>query len=205
MKVLAINGSPHPSGSTATALRLVAEELLARRIEVEIVHVGLDAVRGCTACGHCRQPGVHGCVFTDDPVNACLEKARESDGILLGSPVYYGGIAGTMKCFLDRFFYAGAHLRYKVGAALVCLRRSGGVGAMQQLYNYLNLAQTVLPPTQYWPVAHGSGQELMRDAEGVQTLQTLGRNMAWLLQNLAEGGKTVPQPAHIQRVWTNFI
>ncbi len=207
MKVLAINGSPHASGTTATALRLVTAELVDQQIEVEIVQVGHQAIHGCIACGKCSQPGAHGCMaFPEDAVNACIEKSRECDGILLASPVYYGGISGTMKCFLDRFFYAGARLKYKVGASFVCLRRSGGTEALHQLHNYLHLAKVAIAPSQYWPVIHGNNsQEVLQDAEGVQILQTLGRNMAWAMLSLAEGGKAVPQPPKQTRVRTNFI
>ncbi len=205
MKVLAINGSPHPHGTTGTALQLVSDTLLQHGIEMEIVQVGHQSIHGCTACGQCAKPGVHGCVLPADPVNACIEKMREADGLLIASPVYYGSVAGTMKCFLDRFFYAGGHFRLKVGAAFVCLRRSGGIEAFHQLNNYLTLGQMVIAPTQYWNVVHGNGQELLQDGEGVQILQNLGRNMAWLLQTLGEGGKTIPQPKPETRVRTNFI
>jgi multimeric flavodoxin WrbA len=205
MKVLAINGSPHANGTTGTALTLLSETLIQHDIEAEIVHIGHEAIHGCTACGHCGKAGVHGCVFTDDPVNACIEKMREADGLLLGCPVYYGGVAGAMKCFLDRFFYAGAHARYKVGAGFVCLRRSGGIEAFHQLNNYLTLGQMVIVPTQYWNVVHGNGKELLQDGEGVQILQNLGRNMAWLMRSLEESGKRVPPPAQVARVRTNFV
>ena len=205
MKVLAINGSPHPQGTTSTGLGLVASELVQQGIEIEIVQVGHQAIHGCAACGQCARPGVKGCVLTDDPVNACIDKMREADGLLLACPVYYGGIAGTMKCFLDRFFYAGGHTRHKVGAAFACLRRSGGIEAYHQLNNYLTLGQMVITPAQYWNVVHGNGQELLQDGEGVQILQTVGRNMAWLLKSLEAGGKTVPLPTPPARVRTNFI
>ncbi len=205
MKVLAINGSPHPHGSTSTALQLISETLVQHDIEIEIVEVGNQSVRGCMGCGRCGQAGQHGCVITDDPVNACIEKMCEADGLLLASPVYYGGISGTMKCFLDRFFYSGGHFRYKVGASFVCLRRSGGIEAYHQLNDYLTLGQLVITPTQYWNVVHGNGQELFEDGEGVQILQNLGCNMAWLLHSLKESGKTVPPPAPMKRVWTHFV
>lgn len=205
MKVLAINGSPHPQGSTSTALQLVSETLVQHGIETEIVQVGNQAIHGCAGCDHCRKAGTRGCVYTDDPVNACIEKMREADGLLVASPVYYGGIAGAMKCFLDRFFFSGGHFRYKVGAAFVCLRRSGGIDAYHQLNNYLTLGQMVIAPTQYWNVVHGNGQELLQDGEGVQILQNLGRNMAWLMRSLEESGKRIPPPTPMARVWTHFV
>lgn len=205
MKVLVINGSPHPHGTTSTGLQLVSDMLIQQGIETEIVQVGGQAIHGCVACGHCAKPGTKGCIFHEDPVNPCIEKMREADGLLLASPVYYGSIAGTMKCFLDRFFYAGSHFRYKVGAAFVCLRRSGGIDAYHQLNNYLTLGQMVIAPTQYWNVVHGNGQELLQDGEGVQILQNLATNMSWLLHTLEEGGKQISQPTPGARVRTNFI
>lgn len=203
MKVLAINGSPHADGCTYTALRLVADELEKQGIEVELVHVGNQVIRGCTACGACRRRETPGCVF-DDAVNACIGKAEHADGILLGSPVYYSGIAGTMKCFLDRFFYAGPNLKYKVGAAVVSARRSGVVDTFHQMNNYLNLADVAIVPSHYWNAVHGnSAAEVLQDREGVQVMRTLGRNTAWLMKSI-EAGK-VPLPEQEKRTFTNFV
>ena len=203
MKVLAINGSPHTKGCTYTALRLAADELEKQGIEVEIVQVGNQAIHGCTACGACRGRETPGCVF-DDVVNVCIGKAEQADGILLGSPVYYSGIAGAMKCFLDRFFYAGPDLKYKVGAAVVSARRSGVVDTFHQMNNYLNLADVAIVPSHYWNAVHGnSAEEVLEDKEGVQVMQTLGRNMAWLMKSIEAG--RVPIPGQEKRIFTNFV
>ncbi len=204
MKVMAINGSPHKNGCTYTAIKLMAEQLEKENIEVEIIHVGNKIIRGCTDCRACAE--TRNCVFSNDVVNECIEKTKEIDGIIIGSPVYYSGIAGTMKSFLDRFFFAGANLQYKVGTALVSLRRSGGVDAFHQLNNYFNLANVITTPSHYWNVIHGSKpEEVMQDREGVQIMQTLGQKMAWLMKSLEHSRNEVSLPQLEQRVWTNFI
>lgn len=205
MKVLAINGSPNKEGCTYTAIRIMADELEKQGIEVEIVHVGNKVIRGCTACNACSRMEESKCIF-DDIVNECIEKTKEVDGIIIGSPVHYSGIAGSMKSFLDRFFYAGAHLQYKVGAAVASLRRSGGVDTFHQLNNYLNLANVVITPSHYWNVIHGSNaQEVMKDEEGVQIMKTLGQKMAWLMKSIDNSKDEIPLPQIDERVWTNFI
>lgn len=205
MKVLIINGSPRDQGTTSRAIGYVARELAEAGIETESVAVGHRVTRGCTACGYCFRSGTHRCVYADDPVNECIEKAAEANGFLLASPVHYGGISGGMKCFLDRFFYAGTDISHKAAASLVCLRRSGGVDALHALNNYLHLASCVLVPTPYWSVVHGNRPEdLEQDAEGVFLLRTLGRNMAWLLAVLQQG-KAVPRPERITAARTDFV
>ena len=206
MKVLAINGSPHKNGCTYTAIKLMSEQLEKEGIAVEILHVGNEIIRGCTACNHCSRSAERKCIFNDDMVNEVIEKTKEIDGIIIGSPVYYSGIAGTMKSFLDRLFYSGAHLQYKVGTALVSLRRSGGVDAFHQMNNYFNLANVIITPSHYWNVIHGSNsQEVMQDREGVQIMQTLGQKMAWLMKSLEYSREKVTLPEMEKRVWTNFI
>ncbi len=207
MKVLAINGSPNKNGSTYTAIRLVTAELESEGIEPEIVHIGKNAIHGCTACEACKKLEDKKCVFGDDAVNECINKAKAADGIIIGAPVYYSGIAGSMKAFLDRLFYAGSqYLHYKPGAAVAALRRSGGVDTFHQLNNYLNLANTVIVPSYYWNVIHGmNAGEVMQDLEGVQIMQNLGRNMAWLLKIVDAGKKSVELPKPEKRVRTNFI
>ncbi|QEY33830.1 flavodoxin family protein [Caproiciproducens galactitolivorans] len=203
MKVLAINGSPHEQGCTYTAIRLVADELEKQGIETEIVQVGKLPVRSCIGCRACKEG--KRCVF-DDIVNECIDKSKDADGILLGSPVYYSGIAGSMKCFLDRFFYAGPYLHYKVGAAVVSARRAGTVETFQQLNNYFNLRNIVIAPSHYWNEVHGSNAEdVMKDEEGVQIMRTLGRNMAWLLKMMEYGKNAVPLPEQEEVIHTNFI
>jgi multimeric flavodoxin WrbA len=204
MKVYAFNGSPHQKGSVYTGLRVVADELEKEGIGVEFVQIGDKVIRGCTGCGTCKKTGR--CVFGGDPVNSCLDMMADADGLIVGSPVYYGGVAGTMKCFLDRFFYAGPDLRFKVAAAVVSLRRSGGVPAFQQLNSYFSLAQMVITPTQYWSAIHGTSPgEVAQDGEGNQMLRTAGRNMAWLLKVVRRGLDEFTPPQQEPRVRTNFI
>ena len=204
MKVLAFNGSPHEDGVIHGGLSVLGEELEKAGITVELIQVGREKIRGCIDCRKCRELGR--CIFDDDPVNRCAEKLKEADGLVLGSPVYYGGVAGTFKSFLDRLFFPGPDLRYKAGAAVVSLRRSGGIAAYQQLNNYLNLAQTVIVPSVYWNVIHGNhAGELLEDEEGLQIMRITGRNMAWLIKTLAAGKEQIPYPPEDRRVRTNFI
>ncbi len=205
MKVLVFNGSPHKNGGTAAAINLVTAELKKQGVEIELIQIGNEMIRGCTGCRSCRTTNNNRCVFNDDIVNSCIEKSSQADGLIVGTPVYYGGIAGTMKSFLDRFFFAGNHLEYKAAAAVVTVRRAGGVETFQQLNNYFNLRKMVITPSQYWNVVHGTNeQEIRQDEEGVQIMQMLGKNMAWLLKIL-DAGKTVPLPETPPRVSTNFI
>jgi multimeric flavodoxin WrbA len=160
MKVVAFNGSPKASGNTNSALEMVACELRKEGMEVEIVHVGNKLIRGCLACGQCRVKMDEKCIIKDDNyVNEWIQKMKEADGIILGSPVHYSAIAGTMKSFLDRAFYVmggSAMLRNKVGAAVVAVRRSGGIPTFNQLNNFLNYCEMVMPTSNYWNVIHGT-------------------------------------------------
>jgi multimeric flavodoxin WrbA len=204
MKVLAINGSAHRKGTTAGSIGVVAEELEAAGIEVEVVEAGSERVRGCIGCFKCV--ATRRCVFDDDIVNATKERAEAADGLLLASPVYYAGISGNMKSFLDRLFFSGARMRFKTGASIVSLRRSGGMTAFQQLNAYLEISQMVVAPSQYWNIVHGSSaEEALGDLEGQQILRVVGRNMAWLMKAVAAGREAAPYPELPKRAWTNFI
>lgn len=207
MKVIALNGSPRKDGNTAAALKIMAEELKKEGIETETVNVGHLAIHGCTACGYCAGSENNECIFKDDPVNETAAKIREADGFILASPTYYAGIAGTMKSFLDRLFYSSSrHFKYKAAAAVTAVRRTGGIGTLHQLKNYLDLAQTVTPPSQYWTVVYGRAEgEMEQDGEGMQTIRRNARAMAWLIKVIAEGKKTVPLPPDEKRVFTHFI
>lgn len=204
MKVTAFVGSPHVEGNTFYAVREVCKELEKSGIETEIVNVGRN-ISGCLACGSCAGKGE--CVVADDRLNECLKKAYESDGLIFASPVYYAGIAGSMKSFMDRFFYAaGGRLRHKVGACISCARRSGEVAVCDQLMHYLSLAEMVLPTSTYWNVVHGkdTGESLL-DAEGMDTMHTLGQNMAWVLNLIDYGRGHVQEPEGHKKIFTNFI
>lgn len=207
MKVIAINGSPRVNGNTTLALKTMTDELERLGIETETIQIGKESIHGCIACGHCAKSEGNRCVFTDDCVNEVSQKMREADGFILGCPTYYAGIPGTMKSFLDRVFYAGTrYFRLKVATSCAVVRRAGGVDVVHQLNNYLNLAQVVIPPSQYWTIAYGRDKgEVAGDGEGMQTLLKNARSMAWLLKLIEAGKDTIPLPENEQRVVTNFI
>jgi multimeric flavodoxin WrbA len=210
MKVVAFNGSPKKNGNTYEAIKAVAEELKTENIDVEIVHVGNKVIRGCMACGGCARNMNEKCVMQNDEVNDWIQKMKDADGIILGSPVHYSAIAGTMKSFLDRAFYVtsvnNGMLRHKVGASVVAVRRSGGVPTFTQLNNYLNYSEMLMPTSNYWNVVHGTAPgEAVQDEEGMQIMRVLGKNMAWLLK-LADSGKAnVEESKGEEKIFTNFI
>ena len=206
MKVLLINGSPHPAGCTYTALSEVALTLPGRGIETELFHVGKDPVRGCMGCGAFATSGDGRCIY-EDVVNVGLEKASGADGLVFGSPVHYAAASGAMTSFLDRFFYAGKGLAGKPGAAVVSCRRGGASATFDQLNKYFTISGMPVVSSQYWNSVHGNTpDEVRRDEEGLQTMRTLGNNMAWLLQCIEAGKKAGIQfPAPEPRKRTNFI
>lgn len=210
MKVVAFNGSPNKEGNTWHALKIVTAELEQAGIEAEIVHVGNKVIRGCIACGGCFKNKDEKCVLPGDEVNDWIQKMKEAQGIILGSPVHFSAVAGTMKSFLDRAFYVtsvnGGMLRHKVGAAVVAVRRSGGLPTFDQLNNFLNYAEMLLPTSNYWNVIHGrSPGEVIQDTEGVQIMRVLGKNMTWLMK-LVEGGKgTITPPEREAKTYMHFI
>jgi len=207
MKVIAINGSPRADGNTAQALEWMTDELERQGIETETIQVGGLSIHGCIGCGYCRTSRDNQCVFRDDPVNEIVQKMRRADGLILGCPTYYAGIPGGMKCLLDRVFYTSTpYFRFKVATSVAVARRAGGVDVVHQLNNYLNLAQMVLAPSQYWTIAFGRDKgEVGGDGEGEQTLRKNARAMAWLLQLIETGKGKVPLPEDEKRVMTNFI
>ncbi|HWR38139.1 MAG TPA: flavodoxin family protein [Patescibacteria group bacterium] len=210
MKVIAFNGSPRKNSNTEQNLARVGAELQQAGIDFEIIQVGNKTIRGCLACGKCVKSQNEQCTITTDEVNEWIQKMKQADGILLGSPVHYAGVAGTMKSFLDRAFFVcgvnGNLLRHKVGAAVVSVRRSGGISAFDGLNHYINYAEMFQPASNYWNVIHGMAPgEASQDEEGQQILQVLGKNMAWLLQVIAAGrDKVAPVPAE-PKIFTNFI
>ena len=207
MKVLLINGSPKVNGCTYTALCEVAKELEKENIETEIFHVGTKPIRGCMACGGCYKDDSYKCVFNDDTVNIALEKAKTADGFIFGSPVHYAGASGQITSFLDRFFYAGNGFQYKPGAAIVSCRRGGSSAAFDQLNKYFTISNMPIVSSQYWNMVHGNTpEEVQQDLEGMQTMRTLGKNMAWLLNCLKAGKEAgVSLPEKEARAVTNFI
>ena len=209
MKTIAFNGSPKKNGNTYHAIKMVTDELEAEGIETEIIHVGNKAIRGCLACGQCAKKKNEQCV-QDDEVNGWIQKMKEADGIILGSPVHFSAIGGTMKSFLDRAYYVtsvnNSMLRHKVGAAVVAVRRSGGLPTFNQLNNFLCYAEMVVPTSNYWNVIHGTTPgEAAQDEEGRQIMQTLGRNMAWVMKLVEHGRITLPPPERQNKIYMNFI
>lgn len=207
MKVVAINGSPHAEGNTYLALKMVTDELERQGVETEILHVGNKNIRGCLACGGCAKNKNEKCVI-DDYVNEAIQKMKAADGIIIGSPVYYATISGTMKCFLDRAFYvAGANgglFRHKVGASVVAVRRSGEVATYDHLNHYFTIGEMFLPSSNYWNVIHGRlPGEVLQDEEGIQIMRILGKNMAFLLNAVAQNKDKLPEKE--AKIMTNFI
>jgi len=210
MKVIAINGSPHKEGNTFHALNMVGTELMAAGIDFEIIHVGHKAIHGCMACNNCFKNRDEKCSIKTDDLNDWIQKMKEADGLIISSPVYYAGIPGTMKCFLDRVFYvAGSNgnlFRHKVGAAVVAVRRTGGSVTFDSLNHYLTYSEMILATSSYWNVIHGTGPgEVENDSEGVQIMQTLGKNMAWILKMKEATKETIEEPKKVRKVMTNFI
>lgn len=204
MKVLMVNGSPHANGTTATALRLMAEVFAEEGIEAEIVQVGQLPVRGCMACGACGK--LNKCVY-DDVVNELAAKFAEADGIVLGSPVYYASANATLVAVLDRLFYS-AHFdkRMKVGASVVAARRGGLSATFDELNKYFTISGMPVASSCYWNSIHGNnGEQALQDEEGVSVMRTLARNMAFLMKCIALGREQLGEPVREKRAWTNFI
>ena len=202
MKVLLLNGSPHEKGCTYTALGEIAKTLTADGVEAEIFWLGTDAVKSCMACGACRKLGK--CVH-EDIANTVIAKLDEIDALVIGSPVHYAGASGQVTAVMDRVFYAAtAKLRYKPGAAIVSARRGGTTAAFDQLGKYFTIAQMPVVGSTYWNGVHGTAaEEVPQDAEGLQTMRNLGRNMAWLMRCIEQSG--IPAPEAERAAWTNFV
>ncbi len=189
MKVVAFNGSARKDGNTAILIRRVFTELEAAGIETELVQLAGQTIRGCTACGTCKKKQNRRCVIDDDIVNDCIEKMAAADGILLASPVYFADITAETKALIDRVGYVGRAngnmFRRKVGAAIVAARRAGFVHAFDSINHFFLIGQMIIPGSIYWNL--GVGREIgdvEQDEEGLQTMQVLGENMAWLMQKI---------------------
>lgn len=203
MKVLLINGSPRGKGNTYIALSEVAKALEENGVEAEIVSIGAKAVQGCIACNKCAELGR--CVFNDTLYNTVREKLETIDGIVIGSPVYYAGPNGSLCAFLDRLFYsASSLLRYKPAAAVAVCRRGGASATFDRLNKYFTINNMPVVASQYWNSVHGRMLgEASQDAEGLQTMRTLGRNMAWMLKSLKNSGLSAPERE--PGIMTSFI
>jgi multimeric flavodoxin WrbA len=189
MKVVAFNGSPRKDGNTVTLIKHVLDELEKERIETEIVQIGGKSIHGCTACGKCVENKDRKCIIDKDIVNDCIEKMLEADGIILGSPTYFADLTPELKALIDRAgFVAGANgglLRHKVGAAVVAVRRAGSIHVFDSINHLFTISQMIIPGSSYWNIGMGLDEgNVERDEEGIQTMHTLGQNMAWLLKKL---------------------
>jgi multimeric flavodoxin WrbA len=210
MNVIAINGSPRAQGNCRHALDRLGESLGGEGIGFEVVQVGDKALMGCIACGSCGNRADGTCVFKDDLVNETVAKMKEADGIVLASPVYYSGVAGAMKCFLDRAFYvagaSGGLFRHKVGAALVSVRRSGGSSTLDCLNHYLSYTEMVIASSNYWNIVHGgSAGEVEKDPEALQIVDVLAGNLAWIIKMREATRESLSPPERAKKVYTNFV
>ena len=204
MKVLLVNGSPHANGNTAIALQEMVSVFEQESIETEIVHVGNKAIRGCMACGACSTKGK--CVF-DDAVNELAEKFEAADGLVIASPVYYASANGTLISLLDRLFFSSQFDKtMKVGASVVVARRGGLSATFDQLNNYFGNCGMAVATSQYWNSVHGrEAGEAHEDAEGLQTMRTLARNMTFLMRSIALGKEKYGLPETEPWMPTHFI
>ena len=204
MKVLMLNGSPKANGNTAAALAEMAAIFAQEGIEVETVQVGHLPVRGCTGCGGCGK--LNKCVH-DDVVNELISKFDEADGLVLGSPVYYASANSTLTAALDRLFFCARFPKtMKVGASVAVARRGGCSATFDQLNKYFTISGMPVASSQYWNSVHGGAPgEAVRDEEGMQTMRTLARNMAFLMKAIALGKEKYGLPVREKGIATNFI
>lgn len=204
MKVLLINGSPHENGTTYRALREVAKEINNNGLETEILCVGKENVSGCVVCGGCAKTGR--CV-KNDIVNVIIDKIEKADGVIIGSPVYYASLNGTLKAILDRVFFGKKNFAFKVAAAVAVARRAGTTATLDIINKYFMISNMPVVSSQYWNMVFGSnGTQAEEDFEGLQTMRTLGKNISWLIKciNLGKENGVVP-PEIEQKIKTNFV
>jgi len=191
MKVVGFNGSARKDGNTAILIRKVLAELEAEGIETELVQLAGKKIRGCTACGKCYKNKDGKCAVTNDFANECIEKMADADGIILGSPTYFSDLTSEMKALIDRAGYvarANGHMfRRKVGAAVATERRAGSIHTFDSINHFFLIGQMIVPGSSYWNVGIGRAKgDVEQDEEGLETMATLGQNMAWLLKKIGE-------------------
>ena len=206
MKVLLFNGSSRAAGCTYTALSIVAKALNEEGIETEIVQIGAKPVRDCIGCGQCKDKGK--CIFDDDIVNGWIDMAKDADGFVFGTPVYYAHPTGRILSAMDRAFYAGGYaFTHKPAAVIASARRAGTTASLDAISKHLSISQMPVISSTYWNMVHGNTPEqVMQDAEGVETMHNLGKNLAWILKCIEAGKKVgidIPTTVHAER--TNFI
>ena len=210
MKVLLVNGSPHKENCTYTALTEVEKALKEEEIDTEIFWIENKPIGGCIACNSCREKGK--CIF-DDVVNKFVEKAKDADGFIFGTPVHYAGATGNITSFMDRVFYSASnsghtdYFMYKPVATVISARRAGTTATYDQLNKYFGITQMPIISSRYWNMVHGrTPDDVRKDVEGMQIMRILGRNMAYYLKCIEAGKKNgVELPKHEQTILTNFI
>lgn len=206
MKALLVNGSPRAKGCTYTALTELAKTLEEEGIETEILHIGNKDIRGCIACRKCHSTGSNRCVF-DDIVNETAPKLAEADAFVIGSPVYFASPAGGAVSFMDRLFFSTLHIdkTMKVGAAVVSCRRGGNTATFDMLNKYFSMNSMPIATSQYWNMVHGgTPEEVLEDKEGMQTMRTLGRNIAFLVKCIRMGKANIGIPDKEETIFTSF-
>ncbi len=211
MKVLLVNGSPHKNGCTNTALEEIAKTLQEEGTGAEIYHIGIKPIAGCRGCGACTKLG-H-CVINDDGVNEFVDRCKDFDGFIFGSPVHYGSAGGAITSFMDRAFFTafmsgrGEVFTHKPAAAVASARRSGTTATLDQLNKYFTISEMPVISGRYWNMVHGhTPDEVRQDLEGMQNMRILARNMAWHLKCLEAAHQAgVPMPKQEKIVFTNFI
>ncbi len=204
MKVMLVNGSSRNNGCTDTALREAERALREEGIETEYFFIGNEPLADCLGCGRCRETGK--CVL-EDSVNIFVEKARECDGFLFGSPVYYAHPSGRLLSFMDRAFYSGkSAFAFKPAAAVLSARRAGTTASFDVINKYFTISSMPIVSSTYWNHVYGNRpEEVMQDKEGLMTMYNIGKNMAWLLKCIElgkENGISIPQN---EKVTMNFI
>lgn len=207
MKIVAFNGSPRINGNTAILIKTVFEELNKEKIETELINVAVKPVKGCIACGKCWENKDGHCVISNDIVNECLDKMRDADAVILGSPVYCADLSGQMKTFIDRTSMVACAnsdmLKRKLGAAIVAVRRSGEVHTFHSLNAFFTIAQMIIVGSSYWNNGFGLAEgDVLRDNEGLNTMKNLGRNMAWLLKSVKKADLPPPETFELQAYYS---
>ncbi len=211
MKVLLFNGSPKVKGNSFHALELLEKDFKETDIDAEIIQIGKLNLKGCLGCGSCFKTRNDRCII-DDELNELVPKIKEADGYIFASPVYFAGMTPQLKAFMDRLFYLsganGNYFYHKVAASVVAVRRSGGSATFDDINKFLLYSEMIIPTSNYWNIIHGTVPgEVLKDAEGIQILDRLAKNMSWTLQIVdnARGNKEIIEPKKDKKVFTNFI
>ncbi|MCM1263843.1 MAG: flavodoxin family protein [Butyrivibrio sp.] len=203
-KVILLNGSPHANGCTWTALDEMVRVFEDENIETELIHVGNKDIRGCISCGYCEKNGR--CVFDEDLVNEVARKFETAEGLVVGSPVYYGSPNGTILSFMDRLFYSTNYSKHmKVGAAVVSCRRGGNTASFDVLNKYFTISGMPVASSTYWNQVHGfTSEDVKKDLEGLQTMRNLARNMSFMIKAISDAKQKYGFPQMESGYFTSF-